>query len=218
MATCNRDRAGWKLAPQWVVTRELDQYFLPDRHKKGTYMVRIYTRTGDDGSSALIGGKRVSKNSLRLEAYGTVDELNSFLGQAISQGATQPLVSMLQRIQNTLFDVGAELASEVPLSPPRMHPEFIVQLERWIDDLSDSLPPLTQFILPGGSQCAATFHVARTVCRRAERRVISLHELEPIHPDILRYLNRLSDLLFVMARTQNQWEGHNDIVWEKTKD
>lgn len=177
-------------------------------------MTRIYTRTGDDGTSALIGGRRVSKNSLRLEAYGTVDELNAFLGRAIAEGIADRLQPMLHQIQNTLFDLGAELAMEEIPSPPRICDDFIHEMERWIDELTGELPPLSQFILPGGSLSTATLHIARTVCRRAERRVVSLKESVPVNPAILRYLNRLSDLLFILSRFQNQSEGLEDVPWK----
>ncbi len=177
-------------------------------------MTRIYTRTGDDGTSALIGGRRVSKNSLRLEAYGTMDELNAFLGRAIAEGVAERMRPMLHRIQNNLFDLGAELALEEIPSPPRIREESIREMEQWIDELTGELPPLSQFILPGGSLSAATLHIARTVCRRAERRVVSLKESVPVNPAILRYLNRLSDLLFVMSRFQNQSDGLEDVPWK----
>lgn len=177
-------------------------------------MVRIYTRAGDDGSSGLIGGRRISKNCPRLEAIGTVDELNALLGQAIAEGVSERLSPLFQNIQRRLFDLGTELAAEDVPSPPRIREDSVQQLEQWIDVLSDALPPLTQFILPGGSPSAAILHVARTVCRRAERRVMALQELESVTPHAIRYLNRLSDLLFVMARFQNFDEGQREEVWE----
>jgi len=177
-------------------------------------MARIYTRAGDDGSSGLIGGQRVSKDCPRLEAFGTVDELNALLGQVIADSLSERLVPFLHEIQCRLFDLGAELASEEIPTPSRITNDSIRQLENWIDCLSDALPPLTHFILPGGSRSAATLHVARTVCRRAERRVVALREREPVNPDATRYLNRLSDLLFVMARFQNQAEGRGEEIWE----
>lgn len=177
-------------------------------------MVRIYTRSGDDGFTSLIGGARTSKNSPRLEAYGTVDELNAILGQAISQGVAIDLYSKIKRIQNDLFTLGAELACEEAPSPSRVNAKYSERLETWIDELSQSLPPLTQFILPGGAPAASTLHVARTVCRRAERRLVALHETQPCNNNILRYINRLSDLLFVMARTQNQAVAKSDEIWK----
>lgn len=177
-------------------------------------MARIYTRAGDDGSSGLIGGKRVSKDSPRLETYGTVDELNALLGRAIAETVSPRLTPMLKCIQNRLFDIGAELAMEGEPIPARIQVDSIQQLEGWIDDLSDALPPLTQFILPGGGLSASTLHIARTVCRRAERRVVSLRKSEPVNAEIVRFLNRLSDLLFVMARFQNLEEGKGEELWE----
>ena len=177
-------------------------------------MTRIYTRTGDDGTSALIGGKRVAKHSLRLQSYGSVDELNSFLGKAVAEGAAERLLPALLIVQRRLFDVGAELAMEETSDPSRLSAADIQRLEGWIDELTAELPPLTRFILPGGSLSASTLHVARTVCRRAERCVTALQDRERVDANVVRYLNRLSDLLFVMARYQNQNEGVEDVIWE----
>lgn len=176
-------------------------------------MTRIYTRTGDNGTTGLIGGDRVSKDSLRIEAYGTVDELNSFIGLALAHGAHQEISAYLFRIQNELFDVGAELALAETVKTPRIQPDHVLKIEEQIDALSDKLPPLTQFILPGGSKAASYLHVARTVCRRAERQVVSLHSESNINPEIIHYLNRLSDYLFVAARYQNHREQIPDVIW-----
>ncbi len=175
-------------------------------------MARIYTKTGDDGTTGLFGGKRLSKHSARVEAYGTVDELNSFIGQAIAQGISEDTAAKLLHIQEDLFFIGSVLA-DVEAQNLKAKPELIKSLEDWIDQFTDQLPPLKAFVLPGGSMAASTMHVARTVCRRAERTVAMLCEDESIPSFVLPYLNRLSDLLFVMARFQNQQEGRDDIKW-----
>lgn len=179
--------------------------------------MKIYTKTGDAGETGLFGGARVSKASQRVTAYGEVDELNSTLGWARVVVAHDELEELLHRIQNTLFEVGAELAS----TPSRVDkgglPEIdqghVETLERAIDRYEDDLTPLTTFILPGGSETAARFHVARTVCRRAERAVVALNADDEVRGEISRYLNRLSDLLFVLARHANHREGVADIPW-----
>jgi len=175
-------------------------------------MARIYTKTGDDGTTSLIG-KRIAKHSLRVEAYGTVDELNTFIGQIIAQGVGKDMAARLLEIQKDLFMIGADLADIDSKLSINMKPESIKCLENWIDHLTGQLPPLTAFILPGGSMAASTMHVARTVCRRAERTVSMLAEDEYIYPVIMPYLNRLSDLLFMMARYQNMQDGRDDIKW-----
>ena len=179
--------------------------------------MRIYTRTGDDGTTGLLGAQRVSKDSPRVEAYGSVDELNAHLGLAIAYLQSQERFrQILQQVQSDLFVIGAELAVPVgkkpvirPISEQQVH-----ELERHIDDIDGSLEPLHHFILPGGTVASATLHVARTVCRRAERRVVSLFHVEPGNPHIITYLNRLADLLFVMARAVNADDGVQDILWE----
>lgn len=183
--------------------------------------VRIYTRTGDTGETGLFGGQRVSKDHLRVETYGTVDELSSALGLARSLAQDEELSTLLFRIQHDLFTLGADLATpevEAPLrgrvSVPRTLPAMADALEREIDRLDAQLPPLTRFILPGGSPFASALHLARAVCRRAERIAVSLSHAESINAEILRYLNRLSDLLFVMARIANQRLGEPDVIWE----
>lgn len=177
--------------------------------------MKIYTKTGDQGSTGLWGGKRVSKDALRIQAYGTVDECNAVLGLARLNQSASPLDPLLQEIQNQLFVLGADLATETD-SPhiPRIAQSEIDWLEDSIDQLEQGLPPLSQFILPGGSPSAAHLHLARTVCRRAERWIVSLQQTESINPLALIYLNRLSDLLFVMARAANQEAGQNDIPWQ----
>lgn len=181
------------------------------------YLNRIYTKSGDGGETALGDGIRVPKTHPRIMAYGGVDELNAVLGVAIASGATADLKRILVHIQNDLFDVGADLClPESPSAPPypplRVVAEQVTQLERWIDEVNGRLSPLTSFILPGGSLMAAHLHVARTVCRRVEIGVIALAEHEPINPEVTKYLNRLSDLMFVLARAGNQ-DGRDDVLW-----
>ena len=179
---------------------------------------RIYTRGGDDGSTSLGDGQRVPKHHLRVEAYGTVDELSSVLGLAIAHGIGDPIGGELLTIQNDLFDVGADLC--VPLGEGerlRLSPAYTLKLEQWIDRENAKLQPLKSFILPGGREASAWMHVARNVCRRAERLVSALAAREEEHgrvnPEVLRYLNRLSDLLFVLARVSND-EGRADVLWK----
>lgn len=181
--------------------------------------MKIYTKTGDDGDTGLFGGPRISKDAPRIEAYGTVDELNSVLGLVRSHGAAPEVDSLLYRIQNELFNLGAQLATPNPVAKQTnmIGPSQIAGLEVAIDRYEESLAPLTQFILPGGTLAAAALHLARTVCRRAERRLITLvrQSSEPISPDLVIYLNRLSDLLFVLARAVNQAAGVADVPWQK---
>lgn len=178
--------------------------------------MRIYTRTGDTGETGLIGGQRVPKDDPRVDAYGTVDELNTVLGIARCYLHDQPdLNQLLEQIQNELFDIGAELAS-----PPERAAQFqsieehhITALEQAIDQFETELEPLRQFILPGGTLASAYLHFARAVCRRAERRVVHLSRLSTVSAAIIKYLNRLSDLLFVMARVANCRAGVEDVKW-----
>lgn len=179
--------------------------------------MRIYTRTGDDGTTGLLGGQRVSKDSPRVEAYGSVDELNAHIGLAIAQlQSHERFRQMLQRIQNDLFVIGSELATPMGRKPvvKPISQEQVLTIESDIDELEERLEPLRHFILPGGTVASATLHIARTVCRRAERRVVSLFHIEPGNPYIITYLNRLADLLFVMARAVNAAEGVQDIIWD----
>ena len=177
--------------------------------------MKIYTKTGDDGSTGLFAGQRVKKDDARIEAYGTVDELNSIIGLAVSTIQSQKINAMLRQVQDDLFKIGAELATPDPskLTLPMISDESIGFLERHIDDLELSLPPLKTFVLPGGSHAAASTHLARTVCRRAERRVIALDQQATISNRVVVYLNRLSDLLFVVARTLNAQSNIEDIPW-----
>ena len=172
---------------------------------------KIYTKTGDDGRSGLVDGSRVSKSSLRMTAIGEVDEANAALGVAIATLVPGDLTEHLLGIQNDLFDLGADLATpgEVGL---RIVVSQVERLEIAIDAMNDELEPLQSFILPGGSDTVAALHLARTVVRRAERAAVALHEQEPLNPQLLAYLNRLSDLLFVTARYVAAKEG-GDILW-----
>jgi cob(I)alamin adenosyltransferase len=179
--------------------------------------VKIYTKTGDAGETGLLGGTRVSKAAPRVAAYGDVDELNAWLGLVRAAQPDEQLAAMLDRIQRELFAIGARLADPTGAVANRVEKaavtaEDVLQLERWIDLLESGLPPLRRFILAGGSPPAASLHVARTVCRRAERRVVELGR-DAVEADVLVYLNRLSDLLFVMARAANHRSGVPESEW-----
>ena len=180
-------------------------------------ITRVYTRTGDDGTTGLGGGQRVPKDSIRIETYGTVDELSSEIGAAIAQGLHPRLTEALARIQNELFNVGSDLCileeDKEKMPVPVVQARHVEALERMMDELSQELSPLENFILPGGSPGAAQLHVARTVCRRAERLAVSLSREEAVGPFVVRYLNRLSDTLFVMARYENLTRGIPDVLW-----
>ncbi len=176
--------------------------------------MKIYTRTGDSGETGLFGGQRVAKDALRVHAYGTTDECNAALGLARASGLTAELDALLAEVQNQLFVVGADLATPgESVHIPRIGAGEVAQLEAAIDQLEGGLEPLRQFILPGGSPGAAYLHLARTICRRAERWVVSLAQAEPISPFVLIYLNRLSDLLFVAARAANAQASTADVPW-----
>lgn len=179
--------------------------------------MKIYTKTGDRGETALFGGARVSKSSARVSAYGDVDELNSQLGVAAAHADDASLRTRLRELQSELFSLGAELAKnpdkDVDLGVPGVAEADIERLERDIDAFESELSPLKTFILPGGCPSAAFLHVARTGCRRAERAVVALQDAEPVRGELLRYLNRLSDLLFVMARVANHRAGIEDVPW-----
>jgi cob(I)alamin adenosyltransferase len=179
--------------------------------------VRIYTRTGDDGTTGLLGPGRVLKSSARVEAYGTVDELNASLGAALALDREAWLAALLPTLQSQLFQLGAELAATSPAaqsSLERISNADIEALEATIDRFESELPTLTQFILPGGGALGAQLHWSRTVCRRAERRLVTLHVGEPIEPRLIRYLNRLGDLLFVLARWCNHRAGVPEALWK----
>lgn len=182
--------------------------------------MKIYTKTGDAGQTGLWGGGRISKDATRIHAYGTVDECNALLGVVRTLlGADDELSRMLEQIQNHLFIVGSDLATPKETAPaiPRVGSEEVTLLEQWIDRLEERLPPLKQFILPGGSAAAAYLHLARTVCRRAERWTVTLAADEAIHTQAMVYLNRLSDFLFVGARTANSLAGRPDQPWNNPR-
>lgn len=179
--------------------------------------MRIYTRTGDDGSTGLFGGARIGKDDLRIEAYGTIDELNAWLGKVATHDACEPLRMQLQAIQSELFTLGSHLATTDPQwasKLPALNPQGPDGLEAWMDELESSLPELTSFVLPGGHTAAADAHLARTVCRRAERRCVQLHRVEAIDPLGLAYLNRLSDALFMLGRWLTHATGSPEIPWK----
>ncbi|HEX9627344.1 MAG TPA: cob(I)yrinic acid a,c-diamide adenosyltransferase [Acidiferrobacterales bacterium] len=177
----------------------------------GHRLSRIYTRTGDDGSTGLGDGTRVAKDSPRVEAFGTVDELNSVIGLMLCEALPDDLRATLERIQHELFDLGGELC--IP-GHRRMQAAHVTALEQQLDAMNQSLAPLKEFILPGGTRTAALANLARCVCRRAERRLMTLHRLEPVAAETLQYLNRLSDFLFVLARHVNRLGGRPDVLWQ----
>ena len=179
--------------------------------------MKIYTKTGDDGSTSLFGGTRVQKNNIRINAYGTIDELNSVIGIAVSGDINDEIKFELENIQNVLFQIGSELASPENVKSniiKRTSEEDVKNLETLIDKFDEKLPPLKNFILPGGNNSAAQLHYARTVCRRAERIIVELKEFELVSKNVLIYVNRLSDLLFVLARYQNLSRSTAEIIWK----
>lgn len=177
--------------------------------------MKIYTRTGDDGSTGLFGGPRVRKDALRVEAYGDVDELNSALGVAREELPADDLRALVDALQSELFTVGAELATpDSSKNVPRVSPAQVERMEREIDRLEAELPEMRNFILPGGSRPGAALHLCRTICRRAERKLVQLAAQETVTAEALAYLNRLSDLLFVMARAANLRAGGREIPWK----
>lgn len=180
--------------------------------------MKIYTKTGDKGETGLMGGERVSKDHIRINAYGTVDELNSFIGFAITEVKSQEIKDILIDIQNKLFVVGSDLATpenekNKKLNIQRTSEDFITKAENDIDFITDKLEPLRNFILPGGSKGAAMLHICRTVSRRAERQVVELKKMDYISDNILIFLNRLSDLFFVLSRYENQVSGFSETKW-----
>ena len=179
--------------------------------------MKIYTGKGDKGETGLFGGKRVPKNSPRIEAYGIVDELNTFVGLAITETVDKDVKALLLKIQNQLFTVGADLATteEKKHESDRTPAEFYSSIEKEIDKFETKLEELKNFILPGGSKSSASLHICRTVARRAERAVVSLKKSVEIGDNILIFLNRLSDLFFVLARFENKVSGNPDVKWEK---
>jgi cob(I)alamin adenosyltransferase len=184
--------------------------------------MKIYTKGGDKGQTGLFGGERVSKNSERIEAYGTIDELNSFIGLAVEEVKSPEIKTVLQKIQNELFTLGSDLAT--PLDEknekykiPRVPKSFYQEVEKQIDKIEEQLEPLQNFILPGGSKASALLNICRTICRRAERRVVALKASIDIGENIIIFLNRLSDLFFVLARYENMISGIPDIIWKPDK-
>jgi len=178
----------------------------------GHRLSKIYTRTGDSGQTGLGDGSRVAKDSLRIEAIGAVDELNSQLGLLVCEPVGADINDLLTGIQHILFELGGELS--IP-GHDRLQSAHVTRLEQALDAHNAALSPLKEFILPGGSRAGALCHVARSVCRRAERRVIALASKERLSPYCVQYLNRLSDLLFVLSRTLNRRQGHGDVLWQK---
>jgi len=177
----------------------------------GNRLSKIYTKTGDDGTTGLGDGKRVAKDSARVAAYGTVDELNSTIGVVLAQEIPAPVRETLTQAQHDLFDLGGELC--IP-GMAMVDDADVERLETTLDGFNADLPALKDFILPGGGMAAACCHVARTVCRRAEREVVTLSRQESVRPEAIRYLNRLSDLLFVLARVLARASGHGEVLWQ----
>ncbi|MFN7086099.1 MAG: cob(I)yrinic acid a,c-diamide adenosyltransferase [Burkholderiales bacterium] len=177
-------------------------------------LTRIYTRTGDNGSTGLADGSRIAKDASRIEAIGAVDELNSNLGVLLAEDMPEAVRACLVDVQHDLFDLGGELS--LP-GHPVLAASHVARLEAALDDFNATLPPLTDFILPGGSRAAALTHVARAVCRRAERRLVALAQREAVAAPLLQYLNRLSDLLFVVSRLLNRHAGGSDVLWQQGK-
>ena len=179
--------------------------------------MRVYTRTGDDGTSGLIGGTRVEKYDLHLESYGTVDELNSWIGLILTQSVDPDTKELLRTVQNNLFVIGARLATDLSKTDLSarlpLKEESIVKLENEMDRVLDQLPPMEHFVLPGGSVTISYCHLARTVCRRAERRVCQLAKETDVPPELIKYLNRLSDYLFVLSRKIAKDEGVDEVQW-----
>jgi cob(I)alamin adenosyltransferase len=177
----------------------------------GNRLSKIYTKTGDDGTTGLGDGTRVAKDSARVAAYGTVDELNSAIGIVLAQDIAAPVRESLTQIQHDLFDLGGELC--IP-GMAMVHDADVERLEQTLDAFNADLPALKDFILPGGGMAAACCHLARTVCRRAEREVVTLSRNEIVRPEAVRYLNRLSDLLFVLSRVLARASGHGEVLWQ----
>jgi cob(I)alamin adenosyltransferase len=186
------------------------------RRDEPVRLTRIYTRGGDAGETSLGDGARVSKDDPRIETYGTVDELNSAIGLVLASDPGDELRAWLERIQNELFDVGADLSVPLDDSKERLRVDAgqVLALEELCDLVNERLEPLRSFVLPGGTELAARLHVARAVCRRAERLAVGLAAEEAVNPEALRYLNRLSDLLFILARAANAAEGRPEPLWK----
>jgi cob(I)alamin adenosyltransferase len=180
----------------------------------GNRLTKIYTRTGDDGSTGLGDGTRVDKSSIRIEVIGDIDELNSLLGLLLTKELDTTLRELLLDCQHALFDAGGELS--LP-DNAFIKPGYVIAIEQAIDRYNSSLPPLKEFILPGGNEVAALCHVVRAVCRRVERHLVKLNESAPVNSNTLMYFNRLSDLLFVVARTLARSQGGLEVYWEKER-
>lgn len=177
-------------------------------------LTRIYTRAGDEGATGLAGGERVDKSAIRVRVMGEIDELNSLLGVLLAGGVADDVAGYLLNIQHRLFDIGAEMAMP---GNAVLDPVCVERLEQLIDIYNEGLPALKEFILPGGSMPASICHLARSVCRRAERSMVKLGHSEYLNPETLRYINRLSDLLFVLARHLNQGKGGGEILWDSER-
>ena len=187
---------------------------------------KIYTKTGDKGETSLYGGTRVSKAAARVESYGTLDELNAFIGLAKAEISDEKVLNQLQKIQFDLFTVGSEAATptdKMLLANGKSRLDLLIsekeitELELWMDDFDAELEPLRFFILPSGGKAAATFHVCRTVCRRAERAMVFLNETEEVRPELIKYLNRLSDYLFILARYISKISGEKEEYWNPSE-
>ena len=198
--------------------REKKSLLLPKRNK----LMKIYTKTGDKGETALYGGTRVSKASARVESYGTIDELNSFIGFAKTEITDEKVLNQLKKIQFDLFTVGSESATptdKLTLANGKSRLSLVIseteieELENWMDDFEEELQPLQYFILPGGGKAATSLHICRTVCRRAERSLVFLNETEAVRPELIKYLNRLSDYLFVLARYMSKINNVSEEYW-----
>lgn len=181
-------------------------------------ITKVYTRQGDRGETRLVGGQRIPKDDARIEAYGTVDELGSVLGTALAGEPGERCREMLSRIQNDLFHLGSMLATleedRERFPGPAVEERHVAELEAWIDEVNGELPPLENFVLPGGTSTSARLHVARCVCRRAERRTVACGRESAVPEAAVRYLNRLSDLLFVLARHENHRTGTPEVLWD----
>jgi cob(I)alamin adenosyltransferase len=226
LVTINVHRPGHLAAVELLVAR-------PGRPRQPTYPVqllyvafsnpaecspmKIYTRTGDSGTTGLYGGGRVAKCDPRIAAFGAVDELNAFLGVCRAAGASAEVDAVLERLQHEMFALGAELSSPGPAAPGSLFVDDadVLVAEQLIDRFESDLPALKSFVLPGGSPSSAALHMARTACRRAEREAVSLAGTTEVRPTVLKYLNRVSDLLFVLARKANADAGVSDVLWQK---
>ena len=181
----------------------------------GHRLSKIYTRTGDDGTTGLGDGGRVEKDDIRVEAYGTIDEVNSAVGTTLAvKGLPAEISDCLSQVQQDLFDLGGELCMP---GHKTLTPKYVNRLEAALDSFNEALPPLKEFILPGGGLAAANCHLARTICRRAERRLVTLARTQDVNPDSLKYLNRLSDLMFVISRVLARHEGGQEVLWKGSR-